>query len=67
MVHHDVLHDDTHGHPFDPDEHVLPDDVTAGMNDAWDVEVHETRPRPGPLPADARHVRDVVLRARRRR
>lgn len=38
----------------------------AADPDVWDVEVHETRPRPTGA-ASAHHVDDVVLRARRRR
>jgi hypothetical protein len=32
----------------------------------WDVEVHDTRPRPHGAIAASHHVDDVVLRARRR-
>jgi thioredoxin reductase/SAM-dependent methyltransferase len=52
---------------FDPDAYVRVDDVAAALTDTtdWDVEVHETRPRP--TGAVSTHlVDDVVLRARRR-
>lgn len=55
------------GPGFDPDDFVMPADVVARLDAGWEVEVHEVRNRPAAgLPADARHVRDVVLRARRR-
>lgn len=65
VVHHDLdpAHADEHG--FDPDAYLMPDDVAAHLDDGWQMEVHETRPRPEPVPADARHIRDIVLRARR--
>jgi SAM-dependent methyltransferase len=65
IVHHelDLVHDD-HG-SFDPADHVMPDDVAAHLEDEWQIETHERRQRPGPLPPEARHIRDIVLRARR--
>lgn len=60
------IDDGDHG-GFDPTAYVLPADVAAALDDGWEVQVDEVRPRPGPLPAEARHVRDVVLRARRLR
>jgi thioredoxin reductase/SAM-dependent methyltransferase len=53
--------------PFDPDAYVRVDDFAAALADspAWEIEIHETRPRP-PGAATAHHVDDVVLRARRR-
>lgn len=61
-------HDDAGGGPdFDPADFVMPGDVAARLDDGWEVEVHEIRDRPAAdLPEEARHVRDVVLRARRR-
>lgn len=66
FVHHDI--GPTHGdeHRFDPADHVMPADIAALLDDGWKIQVHETRPRTGPLPPDTRHVRDLVLRARRR-
>lgn len=52
---------------FDPDAYVTVDDfanVLAG-DAAWEIEVHEKRPRP-PGAASSHHVDDIVLRARRR-
>ena len=51
---------------FDPDAFVGVDDVAAALAaaDGWELEVHETRPRP-PGAASTGHVDDVVLRARR--
>jgi thioredoxin reductase/SAM-dependent methyltransferase len=59
-----------HGHgPFiDPAAYVGPRDIAtalAGSPD-WEVEVHETRPRPPGAASASHHVDDVVLRARRR-
>ena len=56
-------------HGFDLDAHVLPHDVVAALADdpAWVVDVDEARERPGPLPEEAEHVRDLVVRARRLR
>jgi thioredoxin reductase/protein-L-isoaspartate O-methyltransferase len=60
---------DTHTHrrPFDPDAYVRIDDFVAVLagSPAWDVEVHEKRPRPPGAASAALHVDDVVLRARR--
>lgn len=52
---------------FDPDSYVRIDDIAAALVGSadWDVEIHETRPRP-PGAASSHHVDDVVLRARRR-
>jgi thioredoxin reductase/SAM-dependent methyltransferase len=57
---------DDHGPFFDPDAYVRPDDIAAALADSpeWEVQVHETRPRPGGHASP--HVDDVVLRARRR-
>ena len=61
---------DTPGHtrPFDPDAYVRVDDfvdVLAGSS-AWEIQVHETRPRPPGAASASHHVDDVVLRARHR-
>lgn len=65
FVHHADLTQIGHEHGFDPDDYVQPNDVRGQLDDSWVIEVDETRPRPGPLPPDARHTDDVVLRARR--
>lgn len=51
---------------FDPDAYVGVEEIAAAVkdDDAWEVEVLETRPRP-PGAASSHHVDDVVLRARR--
>jgi thioredoxin reductase/SAM-dependent methyltransferase len=51
--------------PFDPYAYVRVDDFAEVLrgDDEWEVEVHETRPRPPG--ASSHHVEDVVLRARR--
>jgi SAM-dependent methyltransferase len=53
---------------FDPDAYVRPDDVAAALDDdpRWEIELHETRPRPPGAASGRHHVDDVVLRARRR-
>jgi thioredoxin reductase len=52
---------------FDPDAYVRVDDFVASLTDstAWDIEVHEMRPRPAGAVSASHHVDDVVLRARR--
>lgn len=50
---------------FDPADFIMPNDVAAALDHRWVVEVHETRPRLRPLPPEAKHVHDIVLRARR--
>jgi len=56
--------DDHRGHGFDPADYVQPDDVARHLDDAWTIEVHETRPRTRPA-GSGPDVPDVVLRARR--
>ncbi len=57
-----------HSRAFDPDAYVRVDDVAAALThaSAWDIEVHERRPRPAGAASASHHVDDVVLRARRR-
>lgn len=53
---------------YDPEAFVGVDEAAAALRadpDTWQVEVHETRPRP-PGAASTHHVADVVLRATRR-
>jgi SAM-dependent methyltransferase len=55
--------------PYDPDAYVRVDDFAALLtgSPAWDIEAFGTRPRPpGAATSAAHHVKDVVLRARRR-
>jgi thioredoxin reductase/SAM-dependent methyltransferase len=58
----------THSRAFDPDAYVRVDDFAAALADstAWDVEVHEKRPRPAGAASASHHVDDIVFRARRR-
>jgi thioredoxin reductase len=52
-------------HGFDPADYVSPADVAALLDDRWQVEVNETRPRHVTSGAGAAHTEDIVLRARR--
>lgn len=54
-----------HDDGCDPAQFYRPDEIAALLDDAWTVDVHETRPRVDPTPDGTQHVRDVVLRARR--
>jgi SAM-dependent methyltransferase len=58
----------THSRAFDPDAYVRVDDFLAvlAQSSAWDVEVHEKRPRPPGAATASHHVDDIVLRARKR-
>jgi thioredoxin reductase/SAM-dependent methyltransferase len=73
-VHHDLapagepLDVATQTRMYDPAAFVGIDEIAAALAsdpDAWQIECHETRPRP-PGAASIHHVDDVVLRARRR-
>lgn len=68
VVHHADL-DADHGreHGFDPADYVWPADVRAALDDTWQIDVDERRPRPLPAGGDPRHSHDLVLRAHRRR
>ncbi|MCK9929001.1 class I SAM-dependent methyltransferase [Frankia sp. Mgl5] len=69
LVHHAGM--DTHpAHDsgFDPADYVWPAMVAALLDDDWEVELNEQRPRVAPdSGAGAHHVDDLVLRARRLR
>jgi SAM-dependent methyltransferase len=53
---------------FDPADYVWPSMVTALLNDDWEIEINEQRPRVAPDGgAGAHHADDVVLRAHRLR
>lgn len=72
FVHHEIGPDHAERaaeHGFDLDAHVLPHDVAAALahDPDWVIEVDRARDRPGPLPEEAEHVRDLVVRARRLR
>ena len=51
---------------LDPTEYVEPADVAAQLDDRWNIEVNETRPRATAPARDLPFSHDVVLRARRR-
>jgi SAM-dependent methyltransferase len=57
-----------HSRVFDPDAYVRVEDIIAAISDSssWDIEVHESRPRPAGAASASHHVDDVVLRARHR-
>jgi SAM-dependent methyltransferase len=66
VVHHaDIDVDHARAQGFDPADYVQPSDVAALLDDDWDVEVDETRPRVVDGGAGAAHRLDQVLRARR--
>jgi SAM-dependent methyltransferase len=57
-----------HSRAFDPDAYVRVEDFVAALAEspAWDIQVHEKRPRPPGAASASHHVDDIVLRARRR-
>ncbi|MFE2722142.1 class I SAM-dependent methyltransferase [Kitasatospora sp. NPDC059327] len=58
----------THDSGFDPADYVWPSMVAALLDDDWEIEVDEQRPRVAPDGgAGAHHTDDLVLRARRLR
>lgn len=69
LVHHAGMETQpVHDGRFDPADYVWPGMVAALLDDSWQVEVDEQRPRIAPVGgAGAHHVDDVVLRARRLR
>ena len=69
LVHHAGMeHQHETDSGFDPADYVWPSMVAALLDDDWEVEVDEQRPRIAPESgAGAGHVDDVVLRARRLR
>ena len=64
-AHHTAEHDRSRG--FDPDDYVSPAGVVAQLDEDWDLEVHQTRPRTVTGGAGAHHPEDIVVRARRLR
>ena len=52
---------------FELDDFVQRADVVARLDDAWTIEVDETRDRDAPAGQGGMHIRDIVLRARRNR
>ena len=69
LVHHAGMQaDHPHDSGFDPADYVWPAMVAALLDDDWDLEVDEQRPRVAPESgAGAHHADDLVLRARRLR
>jgi SAM-dependent methyltransferase len=69
LVHHAGMNtQQAHDSGFDPADYVWPTMVAALLDDDWEVEVDEERPRLAPEGgAGAHHAADVVLRARRLR
>lgn len=65
VVHHAIDHEHRHDGGFDPALSVLPADVAAVLDDGWQVEVDERRPRSVSGGGGAHHVQDLVLRAHR--
>jgi SAM-dependent methyltransferase len=68
LVHHAGM--DTHAvhNGFDPADYVWPSMVATMLDDDWEIEVDEQRPRIAPdSGAGAGHADDIVLRARRLR
>lgn len=56
----------TESRPFDPDAYVRVDDFVTAIGElpGWEIDVHETRPRPPGAASASHHVDDIVLRAR---
>jgi hypothetical protein len=68
VVHHaDIDAQDARARGFDPADYVQPAQVAAVLDDDWQLEVDETRPRTVETGAGAGHSVDQVLRARRLR
>ncbi|MCZ4121028.1 class I SAM-dependent methyltransferase [Streptomyces sp. H39-S7] len=69
LVHHAGMHaEPVRESGFDPADYVWPSMVAALLDDDWEVQVDEQRPRVAPDGgAGAHHTDDVVLRARRLR
>ena len=68
VVHHAGMETHEHQNGFDPADYVWPSMITALLDDSWQLEVDETRPRVVPDGgAGSHHADDLVLRARRLR
>ena len=69
LVHHAGMETQSaHDSGFDPADYVWPSMITALLDDDWQVELDEQRPRDTPdAGAGAHHVNDLVVRARRLR
>jgi SAM-dependent methyltransferase len=53
-------------HGFELGDYVQPGDVRTRLDETWEIEVDEARPRVDPTPDGVSHTHDAVLRARRR-
>ena len=69
LVHHAGMElQPVHDSGFDPADYVWPSMIAALLDDDWEVERNEQRPRVAPAGgAGAHHAEDLVLRARRLR
>ena len=68
FVHHPApTPEEAAAHGFHADDYVGPAQVAALLDDSWQIEVDETRPRHVATGAGSHHTHDVVLRARRLR
>jgi SAM-dependent methyltransferase len=66
VVGHAPVHPDyARARGFDIADYVQPADVRARLDEGWEVEVDETRPRVDPAPEGPPHTHDAVLRAKR--
>jgi SAM-dependent methyltransferase len=64
IVHHDLAgHDHKLEHGVDFHDYVLPGDVQALLDDSWQIQVFDTRPREISGGSGAHHVDDVILKA----
>ena len=64
IVHHPApTTEEARAHGFNPDDYVSPADVAALLDDNWQIEVDETRPRQVATGAGSHHTEDVVVRA----
>ncbi len=57
--------DHARSHGFELADYVQPAEVRARLDENWEVEVDETRPRVDPVPEGSPHTHDAVLRAKR--
>jgi SAM-dependent methyltransferase len=66
VVHHPApTADQAHAQGFDLRDYVTLADIAALLDDGWQIEVNEIRPRHVATGAGAHHTEDVILRARR--
>ncbi len=67
VIHHaDIDRERALEHGFDPDDYLAPADVAALLQEGWQIEAFERRPRTISGGGGAHHALDVVLRARRK-